>query len=519
MDVGAHLRDVLSVAVLGFSAYAALLLWRAANGDAWAQRGIFIWLDACWFLLFVLLAREAMARFYLLLFFPIFFAAWRWGRAESLALSVFSALASVVVIGLANPHISWTQHLGMPLSLFVVGPLGILLAGAEAARRKNHSFVTRVVEDIDTRHGFDIILPEVLSQIGQQFHCNAAVIALRHFDGRDRVICWEIQHGSSELSDNAARTFVDRALSLPGTSAFAFAAKRHWWQREQLVRATPSDREAIVSLVELLEFPQLISAPVPAPGVGRMRIFLTGDEVEITPSNLDMLHHVMEQIAPSVENAYLREQLASETADAERARIGRDLHDSAIQPYIGLKFAIEAVQHRIDPKDPLWPDLAALAEMATSELAAMRDVISELRGAPGKGGGLLASAVRRQAARFSQLFGIEIQLEVDGDMPVSRRIAGELFHMVAEGLSNIRRHTRARHASITLSARGDALVLCISNEGDGNTAPVEFVPRSLAERTQALNGRIEIVRDANSTALTITIPLPHKRQPESQNVQ
>ena len=59
---------------------------------------------------------------------------------------------------------------------------------------------------------------------------------------------------------------------------------------------------------------------------------------------------LMNEAAPEllriVEQAALVDQLQDENASHERARIGRDLHDSAIQPYLGLKYAVEALARR-----------------------------------------------------------------------------------------------------------------------------------------------------------------------------
>ena len=41
-----------------------------------------------------------------------------------------------------------------------------------------------------------------------------------------------------------------------------------------------------------------------------------------------------------LEQATLVDHLQDECVSHERARIGRDLHDSAIQPYLGLKYAV-----------------------------------------------------------------------------------------------------------------------------------------------------------------------------------
>jgi signal transduction histidine kinase len=518
LDAQPNMQASLSVAVIAFSVYAIILFWQAANGSPSIHARIFHWLDALWFLLLLALAGEERTHYFLFLFFPIFFAAWRSGYRESIAIAAFSGLASLIVFALRDPGISWARILVLPLSLFVVGPLFVALARVEAATRNSLAFAANIVESLDPRRGFDIIIPDLIASIAGQMGATAAVLALRTFEGRSRVFCWEIDDGSSELSESAAPPMVEKALSLGSEAANGWSAARRWWERDRLIGIGPSglpvspgptDRETLVALAELVGKPRLMSVPLFSPGVGRMRLLLAGESIEVNARSLEILVHIVEQVGPSVENAYLRERLATEAADTERARIGRDLHDSAIQPYIGLKFALEAVQRRAGPDNPVAQDLAGLVDMASEEVTAMREVIAGLRGAPGKGGALLSSAVRRQAQRFGQLFGIRIEVEVEGDMPVSRRIAGEMFHIVAEGLSNIRRHTRARRAWISLSATDGLLVLNIRNSNDAQAASVpEFTPRSLSERAAALGGAVEVACDRSSTTVTVRVPMP-----------
>jgi len=171
-----------------------------------------------------------------------------------------------------------------------------------------------------------------------------------------------------------------------------------------------------------------------------------------------------------------------------------------------LKFAIEAVYRRAGQDNPVAPDLARLTELVTQELANMREVVSGLRGDPGKGGALLSNAVRRQAERCGQLFGIDVEVNIEEDVPVSRRMAGEIFHMVAEGLSNIGRHTKSQWAWVSLAMQGDTLVLTLRNGNDGQGAP-DFTPRSLTERATELGGSVHIQRDALETTVTVSVPI------------
>jgi len=518
LDTNQTVQTPMSIGVLAFSVYAIILLWEAANGSITIQHRIFYWLDALWFLLFLALAGEARTQYFLFLFFPVFFAAWRTGHRESVAIAAFSGLGALLIFALRDPGISWTRLLALPLSLFVIGPLFVSLARVEASARKGQAFAAGVVEGIDPRRGFDTIIPDLLVQIAGQLGASAALLAIRSFESQSRAFCWDVEDGSSELSENAARPVAEQTLSLPGETALGLTRARRWWQRDRQIgigpsgsplNLTPTDRDTLLALAGLVGKARLISVPLSRPGIGRIRLILAGDSIKVDAQSLEVLIHIVEQIGPSIENAYLREQLATEAAATERARIGRDLHDSAIQPYIGLKFALEAVQRRAGPGNPVASDLADLVSMAADELATMREVISGLRGMPGRGGALLSSAVRRQASRFGQLFGIHVEVEVEGDMPVSRRIAGEMFHIVAEGLSNIRRHTQARHAWISLSSAGESLVLAIRNTNDEQTpgAPA-FTPVSLTERAAALGGSVELERDRMSTTVTVRVPIP-----------
>jgi len=509
----------LSAGVIGFSAYAGVLLWTAAKGSLDVQRRVFYWLDASWFLLLIYLAGHAGTQYFLFLLFPVFFAAWRSGYRESVAIAAFAGLGSLIVFALNDPDIPWRQLLAMPFSLFAIAQVFVALARIEERAQKKLIMDRQLVVSSDPRHGFDAIVSELIVKIAEKLKSSAALLAMRSNTGRCRAVCWEDGQGVFELSEDASNPLVRLALSLPAEVAVGLrsAGKNHWWQRDSQIEigqsGLPSDtlqvnRDSLAELARLVGSERLLSVPIAAGSVGQMRLMLAGELIEVSVQSLSVLRGIIEQFGPTVENACLREELASQAADAERSRIGRDLHDSAIQPYIGLKFAIEAVQRRAGPDNPVAPDLARLTGMVTEELATMREVVSGLRGDPGNGGALLSNAVRRHAARCGQLFGIQVEVDIEKDMPVSRRLAGELFHMVAEGLSNIGRHTKSRWAWVSLTMQDESLVLKVRNKtDDGARAAAGFTPRSLTERAADLGGSVTIQRDELQTTVTMTVPI------------
>jgi signal transduction histidine kinase len=79
-----------------------------------------------------------------------------------------------------------------------------------------------------------------------------------------------------------------------------------------------------------------------------------------------------------------------------------------------------------------------------------------LRGSSGEESGLVP-AVRRFATKFAETTCLNVHVDAAHDLKVNDRLAAELFQMVAEGLSNIRRHTHATQATIKMLNEGTAL--------------------------------------------------------------
>lgn len=178
----------------------------------------------------------------------------------------------------------------------------------------------------------------------------------------------------------------------------------------------------------------------------------------------------------------------------ERRKISRDLHDSTLQPYLGLKWALEALRRKSAGGSPITEDLERLILRVDDEILAMRRYVSRLRAEDSRQKIDLARAVRAQASRCSDLYGIPVTVTVTsaGEVRVDEPIASAVLHLVNEGLSNIRRHTAASSARIQLSWHADRFRLQIANPVEPGTCPRAFMPRSISERAQALGGRCRV---------------------------
>lgn len=219
---------------------------------------------------------------------------------------------------------------------------------------------------------------------------------------------------------------------------------------------------------------------------------------------------------PIIENIRLVDSLASNAAEDERKKIARDIHDSIIQPYIGLQLGVDSILQLFDKnknssKDSLETEqiiedrikrLKTLTERGISDLRTYIQGLSNPRGYEAS----FLPAIRRFADKYTDATGIDVEIKASDKIKIADRLAAEMFQIVVEGLSNIRRHTNSPKALIKLTTSGGKIYLAIENNNDDNDKN-KFAPRSISERVKSLGGFVEISNDNNKTIVWVEIPL------------
>jgi signal transduction histidine kinase len=208
-----------------------------------------------------------------------------------------------------------------------------------------------------------------------------------------------------------------------------------------------------------------------------------------------------------IENMELVDRMASEAASQERRKMSLDIHDRAVQPYIGLTLGLSALRNKAAPDNPLADDLARLTEVARQAIEDLRHYAGSFR-QPGQAPApVFSAALHQQTAHIRALYGVDIQVEAAADLHVNDRMSAEVLQIVREGLSNICRHTRAQEGVLRLQRRLGCLHIEIGNAGNGQPAAA-FSPRSITERVMALGGQVRVRSgDEGSTTVQIQIPV------------
>jgi signal transduction histidine kinase len=238
------------------------------------------------------------------------------------------------------------------------------------------------------------------------------------------------------------------------------------------------------------------------------RLYLTAPRRAFDAEDVDFLSQVLDQAIPTIETIQLVDRLASTAAEAERQRIACDLHDSVLQPYVGLRLGLAALSHKYTMGNTdIGEDLKQLCAMTDIGISDLRCYMSDLK-EHGTYVENLLSLVQHFAERFAKTTGIAVHVEAKTPMSVPDRLAAQAWQIIAEGLSNVRRHTTSTRATISIACSNGHLTLWIANDVAAGAASTHFCPRSITERAAALGGCARVEQSAtNGTLVEVTIPL------------
>jgi PAS domain S-box-containing protein len=191
-------------------------------------------------------------------------------------------------------------------------------------------------------------------------------------------------------------------------------------------------------------------------------------------------------------------------ADAERRRIGRDIHDGAQQR---LLHAALSVQHAIARLDDDPAEARALLTQSVAEIHAANDDLREL--AAGIHPPILTT--RGLAAALDAL-AARAPVPVDLDAPSTRfspPIEAAAYFVVAEALANVAKHAEATAATVTVTEAANELQAIIEDDGRGGALPTAGRGlRGLQDRVETLGGTFTVDSPTGGpTRITARLPL------------
>jgi two-component system, NarL family, sensor histidine kinase UhpB len=257
-------------------------------------------------------------------------------------------------------------------------------------------------------------------------------------------------------------------------------------------------RRAFAPLTRLTEVVRSIE-PLPA---GR-RVEVGGEASEATEL-AEAFNEMLERLEHDRRDSARRTLAAQE---AERLRVAQELHDEVGQSLTGVLLGLGGALKRVPPE--LRSDLAQAQATARAALEDVRRIAHQLRPEALDDLGL-PSALRAMARRVAQQSGLAVDEHVEERLPpLSEEQELVVYRVGQEALTNVVRHSGARHAELALGVRDGRLVLEVSDDGRGiPPGASRGGVRGMRERADLVGATLTLgPRADGGTAVTLEVPL------------
>ena len=436
--------------------------------------------------------------FILFFVFVLTAAAYRWGLWETLS----TAAAEVVLLWAESFmlfHV-WLRHGGsvpwhifsglrmnttefepnrlfmLSVYLLVMGLLLGYLAEQQKHLRAEKAGVTRMLSKVRVDAGLTGTLQQISREVVTMYGAARLVIAAQEIHSQ-RAFLGELFSNNGEISefkwlDSRPRDAKVYLNNFPGEVCYAVNDADRWsvialdGEGNQLP-APPT--ESLVQLKELQPFRSLIAISFVFAGEWRGRVFVfeprwRGD----TQEELRFLLDLLRQVGPAVYNVYLLHRLRRRAGAAERARFARELHDGAVQSLIAVEMQVDVLKRQAETTPAVVTgELGRIQGLLREEVLKLRELMQQMKSIDVDSRRFL-SVVTDSVERFERETGISARFVTDIEkLEMPDKVCRELLRIVQEGLVNVRKHSRARHALIRLGSSPSQWSLTMEDDGKG----------------------------------------------------
>ena len=250
--------------------------------------------------------------------------------------------------------------------------------------------------------------------------------------------------------------------------------------------------------------------------------FLRSSEVE-TQRQIDELQQA--RLEESKRREAMRGEMLKRVVaaqEAERKRIGRELHDETGQALtaigLGLRGVASTLQQDVEKAEQ---NLRQLENLANHSLTELQRLISDLRPSHLDDLGL-ASALRWYAGEVETRVSLKVHIDIEGDVQVlPTEVNTGLFRVAQEALTNIVKHADALNAYVRLNFNPKCTTLEVQDDGGGfdlgvtamDSARPAWGLAGMRERANLLDGRFYVESEiGEGTLVGITVPTDAERE-------
>lgn len=229
----------------------------------------------------------------------------------------------------------------------------------------------------------------------------------------------------------------------------------------------------------------------------------------------DLLNSVGKHLGLALEKSRLDNQARQIAIMEERNIIGNELHDSLAQGLVSMRLQVKMLGESLHKKDlrASQNEVRHLRSAIDEAHDSLRELLANYRLRIDERG--LVPAVAGMVERFSQETGINVYFHNEcRKLDLTPLQESQIFHIIKEALTNIRKHSHACNARLLLTndSRG-GYTLLIEDDGEGiapvsESRPGERIGLSvMRERAERLSGELSIESEpGEGTRIVLSFP-------------
>jgi signal transduction histidine kinase len=267
-------------------------------------------------------------------------------------------------------------------------------------------------------------------------------------------------------------------------------------------RGLDHDRNPICPLIRTAEGTAWAARPLRGPegSAGELCVVRRGQP--FNAAELGLLAALADMAGVAVRTHRLHEAEEQWTILSERDRIARELHDSLAQVLGTIHLRLRALEAQAADaaSGSVTRELADLADTADEAYRDVREAILGLRETISAKQGL-EGALREYLAKYSRQTGIMATLACTGDTrsALPPRSEVQLLRVVQEALTNVRKHSGARRATVRIDCTTAIPSIAIEDNGVGfdpaslvTSFDGGFGMTSMRERVEQIGGTLDV---------------------------
>ncbi|MDT8068317.1 MAG: histidine kinase [Terriglobia bacterium] len=185
---------------------------------------------------------------------------------------------------------------------------------------------------------------------------------------------------------------------------------------------------------------------------------------------LHFLQRSIKHLIPAIYSIDVNERLRSEAGAAERARLGRELHDGVVQSLFGLEMQTYLLRNAARDYPSIGEELQQMQQTIHEQLQQLREMVQRSRTIEVTSDRLLeflSSATSKFANDTYISAHFESNVPSGTAIDLSEGDCRELARIAHEAMVNVRKHSRAKAMLIRLMDEPDCVRLTMEDDGRG----------------------------------------------------